>query len=127
MKGKELNQFVNEVIKKGPQAILPQNLSDRWLEALLKEADGFDKNDIKDGLAGIMISILTLNDKMNGNKGEIILSPEELFSNIEIFIINLSVEEVSRNTEMKLLNKPTVKDILKKERKVGFENIEELN
>lgn len=129
MEGKELDQFVSEVIKKGPEAILPQNLSDRWLDALLKESGGYVKKEKKEGLVGLMLCVLILNEKMQGNLGEITinLSQEESHSKIETFIINLSVEDLSRKTGIELIKKPTIKDILDRKRELEIRNIAKSN
>src|SRR2546425_629700 len=39
MKGTHFAQFSAEVLRRGAAAVLPQHLPDRWLDALLEEAD----------------------------------------------------------------------------------------
>ena len=39
MKGTQFAQFSAEVLRRGAAAVLPQYLPDRWLDALLEEAD----------------------------------------------------------------------------------------
>jgi hypothetical protein len=39
MKDRQFEQFATEVLKRGALAVLPQNLPDRWLNALLEEAE----------------------------------------------------------------------------------------
>jgi hypothetical protein len=39
MKGTRFAQFSTEVLRRGAAAVLPQYLPDRWLDALLEEAD----------------------------------------------------------------------------------------
>jgi hypothetical protein len=39
MKGTQFAQFSAEVLQRGAAAVLPQHLPDRWLDALLEEAD----------------------------------------------------------------------------------------
>ena len=39
MKGTRFAQFSAEVLQRGAAAVLPQHLPDRWLDALLEEAD----------------------------------------------------------------------------------------
>jgi len=41
MKGTQFAQFSAEVLRRGAAAVLPQHLPDRWLDALLEEADLF--------------------------------------------------------------------------------------
>ncbi len=41
MKGTQFAQFSAEVLQHGATAVLPQHLPDRWLDALLEEADLF--------------------------------------------------------------------------------------
>jgi hypothetical protein len=39
MKGTQFAQFSAEVLRRGAAAVFPQYLPDRWLDALLEEAD----------------------------------------------------------------------------------------
>ena len=39
MHGTHFAQFATEVLHRGAAAVLPQHLPDRWLDALLEEAD----------------------------------------------------------------------------------------
>ena len=39
MKGTQFAQFSTEVLRRGAAAVLPQHLPDRWLDALLEEAE----------------------------------------------------------------------------------------
>jgi hypothetical protein len=39
MQGTRFAQFSTEVLRRGAAAVLPQHLPDRWLDALLEEAD----------------------------------------------------------------------------------------
>ena len=39
MHGTHFAQFSTEVLHRGAAAVLPQHLPDRWLDALLEEAD----------------------------------------------------------------------------------------
>ena len=41
MQGTQFAQFSAEVLRGGAAAVLPQHLPDRWLDALLEEADLF--------------------------------------------------------------------------------------
>src|ERR1700704_2713752 len=41
MQGTQFTQFSTEVLRRGAAAVLPQHLLDRWLDALLEEADLF--------------------------------------------------------------------------------------
>ena len=41
MHGTHFAQFSTEVLHRGAAAVLPQHLPDRWLDALLEEADLF--------------------------------------------------------------------------------------
>ena len=45
MKGTQFAQFSAEVLQRGAAAVLPQHLPDRWLDALLEEADLFAPGD----------------------------------------------------------------------------------
>ena len=45
MKDGQFKQFAAEVLQQGTDAVLPQNLPDRWLNALLEEAEIFQEED----------------------------------------------------------------------------------
>ena len=45
MKNRQFKQFAAEVLQQGTDAVLPQNLPDRWLNALLEEAEIFQEED----------------------------------------------------------------------------------
>ncbi len=49
MKGTPFAQFSTEVLRRGAAAVLPQHLPDRWLDALLEEADPEFQRSLKKG------------------------------------------------------------------------------
>src|SRR5262245_34851923 len=68
MKGTQFTQFSAEVLRRGAAAVLPQHLPDRWLDALLEEADLFapgagdpEAGDrVDDGCAGLLGAVLVV-------------------------------------------------------------------
>ena len=82
MKGTQFAQFSTEVLQRGAAAVLPQYLPDRWLDALLEEADllapgeggpeeGDSVHDCCAGLLGAVLVVLMAQrdhaDQLEGN------------------------------------------------------------
>src|SRR6266446_784061 len=68
MKGTQFAQFSSEVLWRGAAAVLPQHLPDRWLDALLEEADLFapgepdpeEGHHVEDCCAGLLGAVFVL-------------------------------------------------------------------
>ena len=59
MKGRQFEQFAIEVLHRGAVAVLPQHLPERWLNALLEEAEILHEgksHKIENTCAGLPIS-----------------------------------------------------------------------
>src|SRR5215475_5840429 len=68
MQGTQFAQFSAEVLRRGAAAVLPQHLPDRWLDALLEEADLFapgeedpeEDDSVTECCAGLLGAVLVL-------------------------------------------------------------------
>jgi len=107
--GDYLAQFVKEVVQKDATGLLPQNLSDKWLEILSDETQEFIN--IQEGLlteekttmSALFIAVLTILQHQQGNKGSFEIAPEELIRSIQNYVIALAAEEISRKTDIKVV------------------------
>jgi hypothetical protein len=82
--GDYIAQFVKEVVQKDVKCLLPQNLSDKWLEILSEEAEEFVNMqegimpDEKSTMSALVISVLTILEHQQGNKERIEVAKEYL-------------------------------------------------
>jgi hypothetical protein len=121
--GDYIKQFVKEVVQKDVKGLLPQNLSDKWLDVLFDEAEDFIN--LQNGLpaneniimSALLISVLTILEHQQGNIGTVEVAPEELIRCFQNYIVALSAEEISRTTDIKV-EPPTLKNIFSDDRQV---------
>ena len=99
MKEKLFQQFQMEVLSKGPEAILPCNLSDKWLDILSEQGDepGNEDNPMTELLAAVMHLVHYKNDCKDIEIGQ-----DQLAEYVENYKVELSIEEVCRKTEVKI-------------------------
>ena len=108
MQGTQFAQFSAEVLRRGAAAVLPQHLPDRWLDALLEEADllapeegdSEESNRVQDCCAGLLGAVLVVLMEQRGH-------PNQL-DRLGIFIFRLPgsprdsrVREASESTSVK--------------------------
>jgi hypothetical protein len=121
--GDYLAQFVKEVVQKDVKGLLPQNLSDKWLEILSDEAQEFINiqegvlTEEKTMMSALFIAVLTILEHQKGKKGSVEVTPEELIRSIQNYIIALAAEEISRKTYIKV-EPPTIENIFRNNRQV---------
>src|SRR3990172_12817809 len=121
--GDYLTQFVKEVVQKDVKGLLPQNLSDKWLEILSDEAQEFINiqegvlQEEKASTSALFIAVLTILQHQQGNKERTEVAEEELIRSMQNYIIALSAEEISRKTDIKV-EPPTLKNIFRNDRQV---------
>lgn len=101
-----VGKFNDEVIKSGPEATLPVNLSDFWLTTLLRyleevfENDDSPENDDDSGALSLpLLAVLHIVFAKNGGK-EISISMDKLFEHMQDYRIELALEEVRRKTDV---------------------------
>ncbi len=125
MKGTQFAQFSTEVLQRGTSAVLPQHLPDRWLDALLEEAELFapgepdpeEAHRIEDCCAGLLGAVLVVLMEQRGHPPQLEIAASTLLRSIHSYILALSAESVSRNTDI-WVEPPTVENIFDEEREV---------
>jgi hypothetical protein len=125
MKGTQFAQFSSEVLWRGADAVLPQNIPDRWLDALLDEADMFEPGEpdpeeghhVEDCCAGLLGAVFVLIMEQRGNPPKLEIAASTLLRSIHSYILALSAESVSRHTDI-WVEPPTLENIFDEEREV---------
>ena len=124
-----ITQFYNEVLSYGPTAVLPQNLSDKWLRKLQKIADNFldgnfsleeckDPQDIGDPiLTACVYEILKFTHGDNFN-----ITPKEMAEKMTIYAISLTMETVNRDSDIGM-KPPDLDDIFSIDRIIAYKKI----
>jgi hypothetical protein len=125
MKGTRFAQFSAEVLQRGAAAVLPQHLPDRWLDALLEEADLFtpEEWDPQEGdrvyecCAGLLGAVLVVLMEQRGHPDQLEVAVSTLMSHLHCYILALAAERVSRDTEI-WVEPPTLANIFDEAREV---------
>jgi hypothetical protein len=120
MKGTLFAQFSTEVLRRGAAAVLPQHLPDRWLDALLKEADLLAPGEDDTGddcCAGLLGAVLVLVSAQRGDPPALEMAGTTLLEYLHCYIVALSAESVSRRTDI-WVEPPTVANVFDVEREV---------
>jgi glucose-6-phosphate isomerase len=103
MKDRQFKQFTAEVLKHGAGAVLPQNLPDRWLNALLEEAEIFkegDSENVEETCAGLLSAVILILSQQSGHPDQMAIPVSTLLRYMSYYIITLSGESVSRHTDI---------------------------
>jgi hypothetical protein len=124
-----LSRFSNEVLSRGANAVLPQNLNDFWLKTLQRLAGDFlDNNfvvdqctaslDMGDPLLVACVHEVRAYDR--SAKREI--SAEKLAEYITIYALSLTMETIRRESDIEM-TLPTMENLLSIDRIVQFGRI----
>ena len=124
-----LAQFYDEVLVYGSSAVLPQNLSSKWLGRLQKISDDFfdsnfrlneckDPNDIGDPILTVCVNAIL--KYQHGDEVEI--TPKEMAEKIAIYALSITMESVNRESEIGL-EAPDLDNILSVERIIAYKDI----
>jgi len=103
MQGTQFAQFSAEVLRRGAAAVLPQHLPDRWLDALLEEADlwASEADDMgNDCCAGLLGAVLVLVLAQRGDPPTLEIAGTTLLEYLHCYIVVLAAESVSRRTDI---------------------------
>ena len=113
-----LSRFNNQVLKYGPDAILPQNLNKEWLPILQKMAEDFlntsyDLNKCKkpEDVADPILSVCVSDILRSQGDGNTDISIEKMLEMITIYSLSLIMEAVNRESAIKI-EQPTLENIL---------------
>ena len=125
MKGTQFAQFSAEVLRRGAAAVLPQHLTDRWLDALLEEADllapeekdSEEGNREQDCCAGLLGAVLVVLMEQRGHPAQLDVAVSTLMSNLHCYILALAAERVSRDTDI-WVEPPTLANLFDEAREV---------
>ena len=113
-----LAKFSNEVLKRGPDAVLPQNLNKKWLDTLQKMAEDFleanydleqckKPGDTADPILSVCVSEI-LRSQQNDNAD---ISDEDILKKIPIYSLSLIIEAVNRESDLGI-ETPNLENIL---------------
>jgi len=118
-------QFSTEVLRRGAAAVLPQHLPDRWLDALLEEADllapeAWDSQEearVHECCAGLLGAVLVVLMAQRGHPDQLEMTVSTLMSHLHCYILALAAERVSRDTDI-WVEPPTLANLFDEERAV---------
>ena len=119
MKDGQFKQFAAEVLQQGADAVLPQNLPDRWLNALLEEAEIFQEedSDIEETCAGLLSAVILILSQHSGHPDQMAIPVTTLLRCISYYVMTLSGESVSRRTDI-WVEPPTLENIFQEDREM---------
>jgi len=120
MKDRQFEQFATEVLNRGAFAVLPQHLPDRWLNALLEEAEllqAGDRHERADTCAGLLGAVILLLSAQRGHPTAMEVAASTLLRSMDYYIITLSAELVSRKTDI-WVEPPTLENIFQEDRQM---------
>ena len=124
-----LPKFNNEVLSKGPDAVLPQNLSREWLNTLQNIAEEFldinfslDECGDPQDVAGPILSTCVYEILRYQYGDTSSASSEEIFEKMVIYAISISMETVNREADIGL-DPPDLDNILSIDRIIAFKEI----
>jgi hypothetical protein len=122
-----LSKFSNEVLSRGPSAVLPQNLSDFWLQALQELCDDF----LNDNFAldrctesqdsGDPVLVACVHEAL-GNRDGADTTPGELAEKVTVYALSITMETIRRESDIQM-QLPTLDDLLSIDRIIGFGKI----
>lgn len=112
MKKKNFDSFTKELLQRGPEALLPRNLDESWLNFLLEKSYAIKEDmqtveDMKYMCAAVLLLL-----KSSTNSGEICLSAEELDAFILQYCTELHLEALDRYSDL-TISPATLKTVFK--------------
>lgn len=124
-----LSRFSNEVLSRGPGAVLPQNLNDFWLKTIQKRCDDFlDKNFAVDQCtptldAGDPVLVACVHEVLGNHRGGgAEISADELAEHVTIYALSITMETIRRESDIQM-SLPSLEDLLSIDRIVRFGKI----
>lgn len=97
----QFDNFIESVVSKGIQAVLPRNLRDYWLGYLLTQINKLDNDESDSDLESIVAAVLLILKAKNGQSRKD-LSDDELMEYVSQYCTELQLEAVHRNTEFNI-------------------------
>ena len=124
-----LSKFGNEILSRGPEAVLPQNLSPEWLGRIQKMADefldtNFEGDDCRkdDFTADPVLSACVLEILRHLKDGKVDVQEKEMFEKLTLYALSVTVETVTKQRAI-ALEPPTLATIFDKRRLQEIVNI----
>ena len=125
MQGTQFAHFSAEVLQRGAAAVLPQHLPDRWLDALLAEADLWapgawapEAGDrVHECCAGLLGAVLVVLMAQQGHPDQLDVAVRTLMRHLHCYSLALAAERVSRDTNI-WLEPPTLANLFDEARAV---------
>ena len=125
MHGPHFARSPRRPLHRGAAAVLPQHLPDRWLDALLEEADLLapGEGDVKEGdrvedcCAGLLGAVLVVLMDQGGHPDTLEVAASTLMRHMHCYILALAAERVSRDTEI-WVEPPTLANLFDEGREV---------
>lgn len=124
-----LSRFNNEVLSNGPNAVLPQNLNDKWIKILQKMADdfldtNFDLDECKDprdvGDPVLMACVYELARYKDGDSAD--YDSKDMAEKMVIYALAITMESVNRESDIGM-EPPNLDNILSMDRIIAYRNI----
>ena len=123
-----LSKFGNEVLAKGPEAVLPQNLTSVWLERIQQMADSFldahfdGEQCIWSGFSADPILMACVSEIMRyQNHSSVEIQEREMFDKLTMYALAVTIETVRKDATVSL-PVPSLGNIFEKERYLAIEN-----
>ncbi len=126
-----INRFIDEVVSQGAEAVLPQNLSEEWLDMIYVAARNFlqtamtiDENTpeeeiLSDEYSMMMLSavveIVQCQSGYSQTDGPAEIQEEQVFEYISCYALAIVLESIARESDMDIAH-PGVDDIFDRER-----------
>ena len=124
-----LSKFGNEVLTKGPESVLPQNLAPEWLERIQKMADSFldahfdGEKCLRAGFTADPILTACVSEIIrHQNHGKVEIEERELFDKLTMYALAITIETVRTEATVSL-PVPSLDDIFDKQRYLAIENL----
>ena len=125
-----LSRFSNEVLSRGSNAVLPQNLTDFWLKTLQKQCDDFlDNNFAIDQCTetldmGDPVLVSCANEVLRYNRGNGVqdIPADALAEGVTIYALSITMETIRRQSDIDM-TPPTLENLLSIDRIVAFSKI----
>ena len=117
-----LSRFANEILSRGPEAVLPQNLDSFWLKKVQKMADhyldtGFESNDCENinAIEDPIITACVYEICKHQNGDDVQLQKTKFIKYATIYLVCITMETVRRESGIQI-DLPTLENIFSEER-----------
>ncbi|MEW6116371.1 MAG: hypothetical protein AB1553_05660 [Nitrospirota bacterium] len=93
-----MTKLGKELLDKGATACLPRNLTDYWLDVLLRDAEAMDAGEVGELILAVVIRICEAKFAV---EKEVMIPYDDLFEYCDSYKIELALEKISRATDIK--------------------------